>query len=80
MDNTKCLLRHRYLGRDANDESYLTLCVRTGEPFLGVNYLSESEMMKKRFTASEIEEIKQRFKTDLLDYEIIEVEEWHTKK
>lgn len=67
----KYYLRHRFL--EAGFFNYLNRDYRFPELFLN----SEAQIHKQtQFTQKEINEIKEKYHTDLKDFEIIEVEEW----
>lgn len=69
-EEKKYYLRHRFL--EAHFFNYLNLNYGFQELFLS----SKSQIGKQtQFTQKEIDEIKEKYHTDLKDFEIIEVEE-----
>lgn len=68
----KFYLKHRFL-TGYNNESYFNESVSTDLTFLSDEY--NKKFMQTEFTQEEIDEIKEKYKTDLKDFEIIEVEE-----
>lgn len=72
----KFYLRHRWMKGSSKITNYLNLIISTDDMLLSSEQQDES--VKTQFTMEEIEEIKEKYKTDLSDFEIVEVEEWLT--
>lgn len=70
----KYYLRHRWMGHEKL--KYLELDTQNDEWYLGHKYDTIFVTAKNEFTLKEIEEIKEKYNTDLSDFEIVEVEEW----
>ena len=69
----KFYLRHRWFKCTNGDSRYFQIYEPDGTPWLNAMYTVMG--YKKQFTLKEIEEIKERFNTDLSDFELVEVEE-----
>ena len=72
-EEKKFYLRHRWFKPSPLCKNYLNYWIGNEEYWL--EYKNESEDVKTKFTLKEINEIKEKFNTDLKDFEIIEVEE-----
>lgn len=75
-EEKKFYLRHKWLNLDTNNylpHNYLHLDVDDGSCMLDDN--KEFSYTKIKLTEKEIEEIKEKFDTDLADFELVEVEE-----
>lgn len=72
-EEKKFYLRHRYLRAKDGSEQYLYISFGSGMPFLQKHIVTK--LKKYKFTLKEIEEIKEKFNTDLADFEEVEVEE-----
>ena len=72
-EEKKYYLRHKYFKCTNGDSRYFQIYESNGTPWLNAMYTVMG--YKKQFTLKEIEEIKERFDTDLSDFELIEVEE-----
>ena len=70
-EEKKFYLRHKWL--NLNTHNYLHLDVDDGSCMLDDN--EEFSFTKIKLTEKEIEEIKEKFNTDLADFELVEVEE-----
>lgn len=66
----KYYLKHRFL----NTEDYNYYFQDKYDGFLDDKYSYSQDEYKSKFTLKEIEEIKEKYNTDLKDFEIIEVE------
>lgn len=71
----KYYLRHRFLGNAVN--SYLNHDHLALELKLSTN--KQSEEVQTKFTKGEIKEIKEKYNTELRDFEIIEAGKWNYK-
>lgn len=69
----KKYLRHRFLLKE-RDDSYLNYYRSLGT--VDLSDRRQTEYIQTQFTQAEINEIKEKYDTDLKDFEIIEVEEW----
>lgn len=72
-EEKKFYLRHRWMVGASKSTNYLNLFVDTGDMVLSGEQQDSSA--KTEFTKKEIEEIKERYNTDLSDFDIVEVEE-----
>lgn len=70
MKNKKYYLKHKFLN-DGNWFSYLNWQEGGEHYYLYVD--TEREGIKTQFTQAEIEKLKEKYSTDLRDFEIIEV-------
>ena len=70
-EEKKFYLKHRWLNLDT--DNYLHLDVDDGSCMLNDN--EEFSFTKIKLTEKEIKEIKEKFNTDLADFELVEVEE-----
>ena len=68
----KFYLKHRWL---KNGEDYSYLNFEISGLYYSLNNKHEASWAKTKFTLEEIEEIKEKFDTDLKDFELMEVEE-----
>ena len=68
-EEKKYYLRHKWV----STESYVNYLIKIKSYVLSNDYQDES--VQTRFSMNEIEEIKEKFNTDLSDFEMIEVEE-----
>lgn len=68
----KKYLRHRFLLKE-RDDSYLNYYRSLGT--VDLSDRRQTEYIQTQFTQAEINEIKEKYDTDLKDFEIIEVEE-----
>ena len=66
----KYYLRHRFI-KSLSEQTYLA----KGEKYLWIMNRMKTDADYQQFTLEEIEEIKNKFDTDLKDFELIEVEE-----
>lgn len=71
-EEKKYYLRHKWLTSD-NDFNYLNLYTNKNRYIIESN--GNFNTFKTQFTQAEIDEIKERFNTNLEDFEIVEVEE-----
>lgn len=69
----KYFLKHKWMGHEKL--KYLELDKQNDEWYLGHKYDTIFCTAKNEFTQKEIEEIKEKYNTDLSDFEMIEVEE-----
>lgn len=71
----KFYLKHRWMKYAGNKdvEKYYNLHIETNLPYLGSK--NQDGENQTQFTQKEINEIKEKYNTDLKDFEIIEVEE-----
>ena len=67
----KYYLRHRWMRNEKL--KYLELDTQNDEWYLGHKYDTTFVTAKNEFTLKEIEEIKEKFDTDLSDFELVEV-------
>ncbi len=72
-EEKKFYLRHRWFKPSPLIKNYLNYWIGNEEYWL--DYKNESEDVKTQFTLKEVDEIKEKFNTDLADFEMIEVEE-----
>lgn len=72
-EEKKFYLKHRYLRSEKGNEQYLYMPLGSGSLFLQRSMATR--LNKYKFTLKEIEEIKEKFDTDLNDFELVEVEE-----
>lgn len=72
-EEKKFYLRHRWFKCINGDSRYFQIYEANGAPWLNAMYSIMG--YKKQFTLKEIEEIKEKYNTDLSDFEMIEVEE-----
>ena len=70
-EEKKFYMKHKWL--NLNTHNYLHLDVDDGSCMLDDN--EEFSFTKTKLTEKEIEEIKEKFDTDLADFELVEVEE-----
>lgn len=72
-EEKKLYLRHRYFRFDNGSRKYLGMDLVKDKPDLysKITY----RWVKNQFTKKEIDEIKEKFNTDLADFEMIEVED-----
>ena len=70
-DEKRYYLKHKFIN-NYNGLDYINL--RMNEKVILNNHL-EGEGFKTKFTKAEIEELKEKFDTDLNDFELIEVED-----
>lgn len=73
IEPKKYYLKHKWMGHE--ELKYLELDTQNDEWYLGHKYDSMFVTCKNEFTLEEIDEIKERFKTDLSDFEVVEVED-----
>lgn len=71
-EEKKFYLEHRYFKCTNGDSRYFQIYEPDGKPWLNAMYSVMG--YKKQFTLKEIEEIKEKFDTDLADFELVEVE------
>lgn len=71
-EEKKFYLKHRYFEIAGGGRGFFTIDNESELPFL--RYKTSSDNYNQIFTLNEIEEIKEKFDTDLSDFEIIEVE------
>lgn len=72
-EEKKFYLKHRYFEIAGGGRGFFTIDNDSGLPFL--SYKTSSDNYNQIFTLKEIEEIKEKFDTDLKDFELVEVEE-----
>lgn len=72
-EEKKFYLRHRWFKPSPIYKNYLNYWLRNDEYWL--DYKNESSEIQTQFTLKEIDEIKEKFNTDLGDFKEIEVEE-----
>ena len=72
-EEKKYYLRNRWLKLRPIDKNYLNHLIGTNEYWL--DYDNETKNVKTQFTLKEIDEIKEKFNTDLGDFKEIEVKE-----
>lgn len=72
-EEKKFYLRHRWLKPSPIYKNYLNYWIGNDEYWL--DYKNESKEIQTQFTLKEIEEIKEKFNTDLADFEMIEVKD-----
>lgn len=72
-EEKKFYLKHKYFKCTNGDSRYFQIYEPNGNPWL--NAMDSIMGYKKQFTLKEIEEIKEKFNTDLADFELVEVEE-----
>lgn len=75
-EEKKFNLRHRWLMTEFGDTYYLCKCYNAARKIsygIRLSYITHDETWL--FTLKEIEEIKEKFDTDLSDFELMEVEE-----
>ena len=72
-EEKKFYLRHKYIRFIDGSAEYYTTC--TSQKFPLLEYKAFSDGFNQQFTLKEIEEIKERFDTDLADFELVEVED-----
>lgn len=72
-EEKKFYLKHKYFKCINGDSRYFQIYESNGAPWL--NAMDSIMGYKKQFTLNEIEEIKEKFNTDLKDFELVEVEE-----
>jgi len=72
-EEKKFYLEHKYFKCINGDSRYFQIYEPNGNPWL--NAMDSIMGYKKQFTLKEIEEIKEKFDTDLADFELVEVEE-----
>lgn len=69
----KYYLRHRWLGVKDDEWNYLNCLLSDSDYYL--NSHEDTGNIKTQFTRENIEEIKEKYNTDLSDFDIVEVEE-----
>lgn len=72
-EEKKFYLKHRYFKCTNGDSRYFQIYEPNGTPWLNAMYTVIG--YKKQFTLEEIGEIKEKFDTDLTDFELVEVED-----
>lgn len=72
-EEKKFYLRHRWLKPKLIYKNYLNHWIGTNEYWL--DYDDKTKDVQTQFTLKEIEEIKEKYNTDLSDFELVEVEE-----
>lgn len=70
-EEKKFYLEHKWMGYEGHN--YLTQCNVTGKHYL--SFKIENKHYKTQFTQEEINKIKEKYNTDLSDFEEIEVKE-----
>lgn len=70
-EEKKFYLRHIWLKPNLTYKNYLNHWIGTSHYWL--DYKNEAAEVKTQFTEKEIEEIKEKFNTDLKDFELVEV-------
>ena len=71
-EEKKFYLKHRWLDGE-NEANYLNFEI--SEFYYSLNSKPEASWAKTKFTLKEIEEIKEKFDTDLADFELVEVKD-----
>lgn len=71
-EEKKYYLKHRWL-ENREECNYLNFDING--LYYSLNTKPEARLSKTKFTINEIEEIKEKFNTDLADFELVEVEE-----
>lgn len=69
----KFYLKHRYFRIAGGGSGFFTIANPSGLLFL--KYKTNLDNYSQKFTLNEIEEIEEKYNTDLADFELIEVEE-----
>ena len=72
-EEKKFYLKHKYFKCIDGNIRYFQIYKPNGNPWL--NVMDSTMEYKKQFTLKEIEEIKEKFDTDLADFELVEAEE-----
>ena len=72
-EEKKFYLRHKYIRFIDGSAEYYTTC--TSQKFPLLEYKAFSDGFNQQFTLKEIEEIKEKFDTDLADFELVEVKD-----
>ena len=72
-EEKKFYLKHKYFKCTNGDSRYFQIYESNGTPWLNAMYTVMG--YKKQFTLKEIDEIKEKFGTDLADFELVEVED-----
>lgn len=72
-EEKKFYLKHRYFEIAGGGRGFFTIDKESELPFL--KYMTSSDNYNQIFTLNETEEIKEKFDTDLSDFELVEVEE-----
>lgn len=70
----KFFLKHRYFQIAGGGSGFFTIANPSGLLFL--KYKTNLDNYSQKFTLNEIEEIEEKYNTDLMDFELVEVEEW----
>ena len=70
QEEKKFYLRHKYFKSAIGSYKYFCIYTGTGNPFL--RYYEITNTYKFEFTLKEIEEIKEKYNTDLSDFELME--------
>ena len=71
-EEKKFYLKHRWLDRE-NEANYLNFEI--SEFYYSLDSKPEVSWVKTKFTLKEVEKIKEKFDTDLKDFELVEVED-----
>ena len=71
-EEKKFYLKHRYFEIAGGGRGFFTIDKESELPFL--KYMTSSDNYNQIFTLNETEEIKEKFDTDLMDFELVEVE------
>lgn len=66
-------LKHRYFQIAGGGSGFFTIANPSGLLFL--KYKTNLDNYSQKFTLNEIEEIEEKYNTDLMDFELVEVEE-----
>ncbi|MDU5071087.1 hypothetical protein [Finegoldia magna] len=66
-------LKHRYFRIAGGGSGFFTIANPSGLLFL--KYKTNLDNYSQKFTLNEIEEIEEKYNTDLMDFELVEVEE-----
>lgn len=72
-EEKKFYLRHRWIVNSAAGEGYLNWFLH--DDIMRLSSTLQDSSAKTQFTLKEIEKIKEKFDTDLADFELVEVEE-----
>lgn len=72
-EEKKFYLRHRWIKPRLIYKNYLNYWIGTNEYWL--DYKNETEEIQTQFTRKQIEEIKEKFDTDLADFKEVEVKD-----
>lgn len=74
-EEKKFLLRHKWIVEDGFNQ-YLSKCINDGPLYHKLDYFYVDGVDRIGFTKKEIEEIKDKYDTDLADFEMLEGARW----